>query len=101
MSRANAAALLAAFFQRNGCVRIPNKKRRKLDGQTYKKGYEVRLTAGSAAELRSLRAQLKIAGFKPGKPYRKINRFILPIYGQAAVEKFSMLVESVARAASR
>jgi hypothetical protein len=77
---------LAAAYQRNGCCRVPNPKRRQLENQAYKKGYEVRFSAGSDAELRRLRAMLRAVGFKPGKPYRKARRFIQPIYGRAAVE---------------
>ncbi len=93
----NAVAALAASFAQNGCYRGPNEKRRERDGQAYKKGYEIRLTAASAAELRQLRRLLQAVGLSPGKPYRKARRFILPVYGRDAVERFSDMIHSVAR----
>ena len=91
-----AAAELAASFEQNGSYRAPNQKRRKRDGQAYKKGYEIRLTAGSASDLRRLRALLREVGLSPGKPYRKARRIILPLYGRDAVERFCELISPVA-----
>jgi hypothetical protein len=93
----DALAALAASFEQNGCYRVPNTKRRKRDGQAYKKGYEVRLTAGSTTELRRLRALLQQVGLSPGKPYRKRRHMIQPVYGRDAVVRFRELTGAVGR----
>ncbi len=79
---------LLAFFQRNGCVRVVDEKRRQELGQKYKKGYEVRLVANSKEELGLIRHLLQQSGFKPGKPYQKNDQFVQPVYGKSAVDWF-------------
>lgn len=81
--------MLILFFQRNGCVRLVDEKRRKELGQKYKKGYEVRLVANSKEELENIRQLLKQSGFKAGKPYKKHLQFVQPVYGKLAVEWFT------------
>ncbi|MFG0285249.1 MAG: hypothetical protein ACF8R7_12570 [Phycisphaerales bacterium JB039] len=69
------------------CIRRPNPTRRKREThEEYKKGYEVRFSVASAAELRRLRRWLKGLGLRPGRPYDKANRKILPVYGKEAVD---------------
>jgi len=93
LSNLRAEKLLIAFFQRNGCVRVPDLKRRKELGEKYKKGYEVRLTAKTKEELDTMRHSLQQCGFKPGKPYKKHLRFAQPVYGKIAVEWFTARAE--------
>lgn len=81
--------LLKQFFQQHGYVRGPNETRKKQLGQTYKKGYEVRLVAKTQSELAHIRHLLGQIGFKAGKPFRKHGRIVQPIYGKSAVEWFS------------
>ncbi len=88
-----AEKLLLAFFQRNGCVRVPNEKRRKELGQKYKKGYEVRLVAKSKEELELMRQLLQQSGFKTCNPYKKHFQFVQPVYGKAAVGWFTSRAE--------
>jgi hypothetical protein len=85
--------LLLGFFQRNGCVRVVDEKRRKELGQKYKKGYEVRLVAYSREELEIMRRLIQQSGFKPGKPYKKHRQFVQPVYGKLAVDWFTSQVE--------
>lgn len=69
------------------CVRRPNSDRLKKETHTtYKKGYEVRFSVASAAELRQLRRWLRSVGLRPGRPYAKANRKIVPVYGKQAVD---------------
>src|SRR3989337_1363960 len=88
-SQSSTEGLLIAFFERNGCVRLVNEKRREQEGQKYKKGYEVRLVAYSEKELKIMRQLLLRVGFKVGKSYKKHYQIIQPIYGKTAVKWFT------------
>src|SRR5438128_2454257 len=83
---------LAEFFHQNGYLRRPNWKRQKAMPRAYKKGYEVRLVAETAAELRTIRRLLRTAGFKPGRAFRKANQWRQPLYGREEVARFLALV---------
>ena len=89
VSKHQAKSKLLTFFERNGCVRMVDEKRRKLLGQKYKKGYEVRLTANSEEELGTMRRLLQQVGFNPGKAYKKHLQIVQPIYGKPAIEWFT------------
>lgn len=86
--------ILARYYHRKGYMRLPNEKRRKADKQKYKKGYEVRFVAHSESELKQIRQALTNTGFKPGKPYRRFNQFIQPVYGKRTVENFKLIIQS-------
>ena len=80
---------LAEFFHRNGHVRRQNAKRYRKEGhRQYKKGDEIRLTANTKTELRTIRRLLKQAGFKPGRPHVHYNQYRQPLYGREAVDRF-------------
>jgi hypothetical protein len=91
---------LLAWFEQRGNLRIPNrtKQRRSLAASkrtgrksAYRKGYEIRIAAGSPAEVRELSRLLRAAGFTPGKPFAKGRRTIVPVYGYESVERFAAL----------
>lgn len=82
------AAELQDWFDRIGYVRICNTQRRKREGQAYKKGYEVRFALDSRDAVREVQRLLTTVGLRPGKPYRKYDRIVLPVYGRASVEWF-------------
>jgi hypothetical protein len=85
---------LVALFFRNGYMRP--RAERALAGEGYgrfRRGYEFRLTAGSRSELRQIRALLRQAGFKPGRPFIKGRQFRQPVYGRAALERFLELLD--------
>lgn len=87
------ARQLAWYFDRNGYVRRPRPERRADAAKgVYRKGYEVRLTAESRAELAEIRRLLRAAGFKPGRPFRKALQFRQPIYGRADVARFLEMI---------
>lgn len=70
-------------------MRKPRADRLKRDPYgVYKKGYEVRFLVASKAEVRELRRCLAELGLKPGRPYAKESRWIVPVYGRRAVEIF-------------
>jgi hypothetical protein len=82
-----AAIELKEFFKRNGYVRLPDKKRRKMDSRNYKKGYEVRLVL-KQSELPHVRRLLQQSGFRLTTPFAKLTQIVQPIYGKAAIEFF-------------
>jgi hypothetical protein len=75
-------------YERNGCLRVPDLERRKKEPRTYKMGYEIRLVARNQSELSELRRAIRAVGFKPGKPFSKVNQWVQPIYGREAMECF-------------
>jgi hypothetical protein len=83
---------LRAFFQRNGYVRRLDPARRANDGQSYKKGDEVRLVADSKAELDQIRRLLARAGFSVARPFSHSRQWRQPIYGVTAVARFLTMV---------
>lgn len=84
---------LAEYFNRNGYFRIPDQKLQRLKGEDYKKGYEVRLAADNKKELSEIKNLLIKTGLKPAKHFKKNNKYIQPIYGKEAVEKFQSLIK--------
>ena len=91
---------LAASFHRNGYVRRIDRERREKEGALYKKGDEVRLVAGSRAELAEIRRLLRQAGLKPGRPFAKARQWRQPVYGVAEVARFLALIEGVGQRAT-
>ncbi len=94
------AEQLADFFHRNGYVRRLSKARRAAEGQSYKKGDEVRLVARSMVELRRIRRLLRQAGFLPGRPFRKGKQWRQPVYGRTETARFLALMREVKRGCS-
>jgi hypothetical protein len=72
-----------------GYVRQPDPARRNGgDGHTYKKGWEVRFTARTEAEIAEIRDLVIAAGFAPARPFFKGHQLIQPVYGIAAVQAY-------------
>lgn len=68
------------------CVRAPNPERLEEGAKRYKKGWEIRFYAESTEHAEQLSEFLSRAGLSPGRTYQKrINRWIVPLYGRAAV----------------
>ena len=88
----SAQTKLADYFTRNGYYRIPNEERKLLDGQIYKKGYEVRLVAMNDRELINIQSLLKKCGFSIARPFSKGMLKIQPIYGKQAFLQFRNIV---------
>ena len=92
-TRLLASQRLAELFRRNGYTRRQNQARLVKEGYLrYKKGYEVRLTAKSEAELDTIRRLLREAGFRAGHPFAKGRRFRQPVYGREAVRRLLGMV---------
>ena len=99
LTEAEVTRELGRYFRRNGYVRRQNPKRLSREGYLgYKKGDEVRLTAHDQQELLRIKALLRRAGFRPGRPFLKGRQYRLPIYGREAVRRFLKSVESVGNA---
>ncbi|MFD8751530.1 hypothetical protein ACFV0O_11215 [Kitasatospora sp. NPDC059577] len=92
MSRDETAGLRAAQLRLGrlpGYVRRPDPARRSGEkGHTYKKGWEVRFTARSEAEIAEIRNLVVAAGFAPARPFFKGHQLIQPVYGMAAVQAY-------------
>ncbi|WP_380279292.1 hypothetical protein [Kitasatospora purpeofusca] len=92
MSRDETAGLRAAQLRLGrlpGYVRRPDPARRSgAEGHTYKKGWEVRFTARSEAEIAEIRDLVVAAGFAPARPFFKGHQLIQPVYGMAAVQAY-------------
>ncbi|WP_354640712.1 hypothetical protein [Kitasatospora camelliae] len=72
-----------------GYVRQPDLSRRSgEEGRTYKKGWEVRFTARTEAEIAEIRELVVAAGFAPARPFFKGQQLIQPVYGIAAVQAY-------------
>jgi len=86
-------AALVERFQRNGYMRGPNHDRREEEPRNYKKGYEIRLVANTQREITAVRRLLRQVGLKGGKPFKKNNQWVQPIYGKQAMDRFNMWLE--------
>ena len=85
--------LLVELFERNGCVRTPDFKKRKRLRERYKKGYEIRFIANTKSELRLVRRLLRRLHLKPGRPHVKRTQFVQPVYGKATVQRLVTFLE--------
>lgn len=97
----DAARELRALFDARGHARVPDAHARMVHGQRYRKGYEVRLPAPSAAALERTRALVCHVGLKAGAPFRKGRGFVLPVYGAEAVAWFGGSTARPARRAGK
>ena len=87
-----ARAELLSWFERCGYIRRYNPERREREGQHYKKGYEVRFVLGSEGALQAVKRLLTAVKLRPGKPFHKHQRIVLPLYGRETVEWFVNLL---------
>ena len=83
-------AALVELYQCNGYVRVPDDTRREEEPRTYKKGYEIRLLGNTQREIAAIRRLLRQVGLKGGKPFRKHNQWVQPVYGKQALDRFNM-----------
>jgi hypothetical protein len=91
-SVANAQEELVRLFLRNGCIRHPKPERLKEGHRNYKKGYEIRWTALNRDEEFTIIRMLSKLGFKHGKPFKKVNRIIIPVYGLDSLTEFQKIL---------
>jgi len=92
---ATAARHVVEAYRRGGYVRVQDlgRLKRERHAGSYRKGEEVRLTAGTLRELAGLRRALVVLGFRVGKPFLKYKRYCQPIYGRDQVARFRTLLE--------
>src|SRR2546427_9216150 len=86
--------LLARLYQTSGYVRLSDEQRKRKDAQKYKKGSEVRFVVGTRGELEIVRGLLRQVGLKPGAPFQKHSRWVQPVYGREAVDRFVNRVQA-------
>lgn len=88
--KSQSVVMLKNLFKTHGRIRKPNLKlQKKVGSTTYKKGYEVRLITKNKTEARLVSKALREVGLKAGSFYANHTRFIVPVYGQSAVEWFT------------
>jgi hypothetical protein len=61
--------------------RSPNAARR-LEGETYRKGWEIRLVVASADGADRLARTLRQLGIEPGRSFVKRDQVVVPVYGR-------------------
>jgi hypothetical protein len=81
-------ATVEALFSYPGYTRLPNAERAAQLGRAYKKGWEVRLVGDDLATARRIARLATRLGYRPGAVFAKGRKFIVPLYGLAAVEAF-------------
>ncbi|MEA3266752.1 MAG: hypothetical protein U9P42_07405, partial [Candidatus Fermentibacteria bacterium] len=84
-------AYLAESFYHRGYIREPNKTRKRKEGRSYKKGYEIRFVACSDDELAEIRQHLQEEGFELARPYNKGTKRVQPVYGKKSMERFKAI----------
>ena len=94
LPKSKIALRLTTLLQRNGCFRFPRQDLRQKLGQRYKKGWETRFVLESVTELLEVRRLVHRLGLRPGRSYRKGNKWVQPIYGEHAVKCFSSWLRS-------
>jgi hypothetical protein len=85
MAKETTATTLKDYVRANSYARVPDEERQEEGWSSYKKGYEMRIVVKSQAEVRNLKRLLSEEKIKPGKPYRKAQQWVLPVYGKEAV----------------
>jgi len=79
---------LGRFFNRNAYCRRPDLARQQEGHLSYRKGWEVRLVLKDEDEVWLVSNLIRRVGLNPGKTFQKGRKWIVPIYGQEAVESF-------------
>ncbi|MCC7162539.1 MAG: hypothetical protein IT331_08595 [Anaerolineae bacterium] len=82
---------LAEYIRANSYARVPNRARQDEGWSSYKKGYELRIVVKTREDVKQVRRLLKDARIKPGKPYRKANQWVMPVYGEQSVNQLVAL----------
>jgi len=94
LPKSKIALRLTTLLQRNGCFRFPRQDLRQKLGQRYKKGWEARFVLESVTELLEVGRLVRRLGLRPGRSYRKRNKWVQPIYGEHAVKCLSSWLRS-------
>lgn len=79
---------LGRFYNRNAYCRRPDEARQQEGHRSYRKGWEVRLVLKDEDEVGLVSGLVRQVGLNPGKAFQKGRKWIVPIYGQEAVESF-------------
>jgi hypothetical protein len=92
-TQAAAIAELAMLFSRNGYVRTPDASHQSQEDAAVRRGYEVRLTAKSVAELDRIQLLLRVTGFKVSRPFAHKRQYRQPLYGRETMRRFMNMIE--------
>jgi hypothetical protein len=85
MATTAALTSLTDYLRANSYARVPNEDRQEEGWSSYKKGYELRIVVRTQDDVRKVRRMLQDAGIHPGKPFRKAQQWVQPVYGRQAV----------------
>ena len=77
------------MYDNHGRIRKQILKRKHTEGklQTYKKGYEIRITV-KKEKVNDIIKALKTQNIKNGNPYNKGSCKVIPIYGMNNTQRF-------------
>lgn len=87
-----AKSYLQSLYDRSGYARMPSARDDPEAGGVGKKGWEVRFVLRDEKEVERVRSALTRLGFRPGSPFKKHSRIVVPVYGVAAVRSFLLPV---------
>lgn len=71
---------------RSAYHRIPDPQRMAEGYERYKKGWELRFVVGDAEEAERVVAAVERLGVRCGQPFAKSRSFVVPVYGQTAIQ---------------
>lgn len=78
---------LGLYFSLCGHVRKPREDRARAEGwETYKKGWEIRFRV-HPDDVGFVQSLISHAGYRPGRPFTKRARLIVPVYGVEAARE--------------
>ena len=80
------APYLVELIERNSYFRQPNVERRQIEKAAYKKGWELRLVLNNEDEVALADQLIRQSGLRPGRPFGKWGRWVIPMYGRRMVE---------------
>ncbi len=82
---------LKDYLRANSYARVPDEDRQDEGWSSYKKGYELRIVVKTQTDVKNVKRLLADAKIKPGKPYRKAQQWVLPVYGKESVSQLVKL----------
>jgi hypothetical protein len=88
---------LKEYIRENSYARVPDEDRQEEGWSSYKKGYEMRIVVKSQADVRNVKRLLTDVHIKAGKPYRKAQQWVLPVYGKDSVRQLVALKPRTSR----
>jgi hypothetical protein len=83
--------ILLMYIRRSGYFRLKDQEKKELLKEKYHKGYELRIGCYED-EIEKISLICEKMSVKPGKPYKKVNKWVFPIYGFKNIQTISKLI---------